>query len=413
MKVWHPFTQEKIAPLPIKIARGQGQYLYDENGKSYLDLIASWWVNLHGHANPEIAEAIYEQAKTLEQVIFAGFTHQPAETLAANLSQYLPATLTKFFYSDNGSTAVEIALKMSYQYFKNLGVSGRNLYLNLSGAYHGDTLGAMGASGGTSKYHSGFSDFFFETFSVDCPVSELAEKEALLKLNRFLSEFGSRACALIVEPLIQGAGGMRIYHGDFLRQVVSEVRKHDILVIFDEVMTGFYRTGTMFAMEQVGVVPDLLCLSKGITGGFLPLAATIVSDKIYDVFYSDSWERAFIHGHSYTANPLGCAAAIKSLEILNRQTTLNQVKIIEDVHRQFLFELPKVCNPRVLGTIAAFDLPNAGIARELSEFLLKMGVFIRPLGSTIYTMPPYVVLPQELSSFYEKVISWCKNRVDF
>ena len=403
MKIWHPFTQEKTANKNIKITKGEGTYLFSDEGKKYIDLISSWWVNIHGHSNKEIAEAIYNQAKLLEHVIFAGFTHEPAEQLCKNLKQFVEP-LDKFFFSDNGSTCVEVALKMSYQYFKNNGINDRNIYINLDGGYHGDTLGAMSASGKKSCYHSTFSEFFFNTFSIDFPDSNKSEEASLEKLRSFLKENGNKVCALIIEPLVQGAAGMRMYSKKFLNQIIEEVRKYGILVIFDEVMTGFYRTGTMFVMNQIHNKPDILCISKGITGGFLPLSLTITTNEIYGSFLSNDWKKAFIHGHSYTANPIACAAALKSLEILQRPEIIKNIKNIEEIHKTFLEKITFAKNKRCIGTISAFDVNSPEEANKIKEKMLNEGFIIRPINKSIYLIPPYCIHEDDLKHFYSKIL---------
>ncbi|MDR0744408.1 MAG: adenosylmethionine--8-amino-7-oxononanoate transaminase [Holosporales bacterium] len=403
MTIWHPFTQQLTANPPIKIVRGSGAYLIDDNGNKLLDMISSWWVNILGHSNKEIADAIYEQAKILEHVIFAGFSHAPAQKLTTELQNWLPNELNCFFFSDNGSTAVEVALKMSYQYFKNLGEKNRNIFINLSGAYHGDTLGAMSAAGNASEYHSTFSEFFFETFSIDFPeyyigVENIEEKEniSIDKLKKFLKEKGNNVCALIIEPLVQGAAGMKMYRPGFLNQIVDEVRKYEILVIFDEVMTGFFRTGSMFAMDQTNVIPDLLCLSKGITGGFLPLSLTITSKTVYSAFLSNDWKKAFLHGHSYTANPIACAAACKSLEILSRKETQEKIVNINKFYLEEFNFIDKIYKKRIQGAIFAMDVLDTNIAKAIQEKLLKEGIIVRPIKDTIYLIPPYCIEIDEL-----------------
>lgn len=405
MNIWHPFTQELTAKNPIKIVKGQGSYLYDSEGNKYLDLISSWWTNIHGHSQPDIAKAIYDQALNLEHVIFAGFTHDPAEKLCNKLIKYMPKNLEKFFFSDNGSTAVEIALKMAYQFFKNKDDSDRNIYINFSGAYHGDTLGAMSAAGIQSEYHSTFSEFFFKVFSINTPeiyrnCCDIDEKEnqALNDLKKFLEDNSSHVCALVVEPLVQGAAGMKMHRSSFLDKVVDVVKSYGILVIFDEVMTGFFRTGTMFATHQTNSQPDFLCISKGITGGFLPLALTITTNKIYEAFLSNDWKKAFIHGHTYTANPIACAAACKSLELFDNKDTLENINQIEEVHKRYASYFKKF---RFCGTISAFEVDNP---IKLKEDLMKSGIIIRPINNNVYMLPPYCTPIEEIEKTYEMII---------
>lgn len=416
--IWHPFTQVQTADDPIAIVRGEGIYLYDEHNKAYVDLISSWWVNLHGHSEPTIAQAIFDQAKTLEQVIFSGFTHAPAVELAEALKAILPAALTRVFYSDNGSTAIEVALKMAYQYAYNRGEPERKLFLTFEGGYHGDTFGSM-AIGMSSNFFKPFEDFCFEVLSLPYPHTwwddeDIAEKEAatFAAIETYLQQYDGKIAALMVEPLIQGAGGMRFCRPEFLKRVVQRVQAASILVIFDEVMTGFGRTGSMFALEQVGVVPDIICLSKCLTGGFLPLAVTIAKEFIFDAFRGETFDTAFMHGHSYTANPLGCAAACASLKLLHHNNALARIREIEKVHQQRVRQLcdkTHIVAPRVLGLIAAFNIDNAQsdyhaqIGQTLKAEFLKQGLLLRPLGNTVYLMPPYCITNAQLHEAYDKI----------
>ena len=406
--IWRPFTQEKTAEKTVKIIKGDGIWLYDESGKRYADMISSWWVTAHGHGNKEIAAAIAQQASTLEQVILTAFTHQPAETLVQNLKTVLPPTLKHFFFSDNGSTAVEVALKTAYQYFKNRGDTQRKKYLCLEGAYHGDTYGAMSVSGKTSMYHFNFSEFFFDTLAIPVPETyegvqnlEVSEAQILENLEKKLQTEGPSFCALIVEPLIQGARGMVMYRPQFLEKFVETVRKFGILIIFDEVFTGFYRTGQFFAMDHVSEKPDIVCLSKALTGGFLPLSLTITTDKIYKAFLSDDPKKALIHGHSYTGNPIACAAACKSLEIFMRSETRQKVATIERFYRSR--PLDGITKRRTCGLIDAFDVGSSERAKKVVHDLFERGIFMRPLGSTLYVLPPLCVTTEELEWVYDKI----------
>jgi adenosylmethionine-8-amino-7-oxononanoate aminotransferase len=411
--IWHPFTQEKTTKSLIAITKGSKSYVYDQNNKAYLDLISSWWVNLHGHGHPKIAESIYQQAIQLEHIIFAGFTHEPAVTLCERLQALLPVNLARFFFSDNGSTAVEVALKMSYQYWRNQGQGQRNLFLSFEGGYHGDTFGAM-AVGKKSGFHDVFKELFFQVISIPYPATwqeddsvELKEKEALKILDFHLAKHHQQINAIILEPLIQGAGGMRMCRSIFIKQVVERVRKHDILVIFDEVMTGFYRTGSMFALEQASISPDFLCLSKGITAGFLPLALTVTTQRVYDAFLHDEQSWAFAHGHSYTANPIACAAAIASLDILGDLKTIDAIRMLNQVQTEGIAYLKKRCKnigkTRVLGTIAAFEIQDASDLEQLKMTFLTKGLLIRPLGKVVYLMPPYSTESCDLQRAYQDI----------
>jgi adenosylmethionine---8-amino-7-oxononanoate aminotransferase len=417
--VWHPFTQAQTADLPLAMVRGEGAYLYDEEGHAYLDLISSWWVNLHGHGHPKIAKAIYEQALKLEHIIFAGFTHMPAVALCEALRLHLPASLTRFFFSDNGSTAVEIALKMAYQFWRNKGQEQRYRFLSFEGAYHGDTFGAM-AVGKGSGFHDHFQKLFFEVDTIPYPSTWIEDEEvetkeaaALQHLKNLLLTYADSTVALIIEPLIQGSSGMRLCRPQFLRDVIDLVRDHNILIIFDEVMTGFGRTGTLLAAEQVARNPDIICLSKGLTGGFLPLSLTVTQDHIYEAFLGATFDKAFSHGHSYTANPLGCAAALASLEILVSPSTQNQICQIGKIHAERLAllsqSLPNTTSYRQLGTIAAFEVTNATAqyghisGQLLRQYFMEKGLLLRPLGNVVYLLPPYCISSQDLHRAYDGI----------
>ncbi|EKD23275.1 MAG: hypothetical protein ACD_82C00164G0003, partial [uncultured bacterium] len=356
---------------------------------------------------------IYEQALTLEHVIFAGFTHEPAINLCEALQAIIPAQLTKFFFSDNGSTAIEIALKMSYQYWRNLaGCNNKNIFLSFAGGYHGDTFGAMSV-GASSGFHDHFKDFFFKVLAVSYPDTwdddidvAIKEQAALAKLEKYLEQYKDTIAAIILEPLVQGASGMRMCRPEFVRKVVELVRQNNILVIFDEVMTGFGRTGTYFACNQLDIIPDFLCISKGISGGFLPLALTITTNKIYEAFLGDDFNTAFAHAHSYTANPLACSAAITSLKLLQHPSCQLAIQNINSAHHAGIKLLkancPHIEKTRILGTIAAFALK---LSKEkifaLKTKLLQEGLLLRPLGNTIYLLPPYCISNQDLINAYK------------
>lgn len=414
--IWHPFTQEKTAELPIAISKAQGAYLYDDEGARYLDLISSWWTNLHGHAHPDIASAIYRQAQTLEHVMFAGFTHEPAVSLCEGLGELLPSSLKRFFFSDNGSTSVETALKMAYQYWWNQQAPQKKVFLSFNGGYHGDTFGAMSV-GIKSGYHDPFMPFFFEVVSIPFAATwdndeniEHKEEEVLDKLKFYLQEHAHKVAAMIMEPLVQGASGMQMCRPRFIDQISRLLKSYHILIIFDEVMTGFYRTGEYFALNHLQETPDLLCLSKGLTGGFLPLALTITTEAVYQAFLSDRYANALSHGHTYTANPLGCAAANASLALLTEEKTHHAVKAIEQTHQKGIRYLQEHCpnieKTRILGTIAAFDIGSDQphhVNAALTNAFIKAGLLIRPLGNTVYLLPPYCITTSELEDTYEKI----------
>ena len=413
--VWSPYTQMKTAPIPPKVCAGRGALLELEDGRQLLDCISSWWVTLHGHAQEEIAAAIARQAQQLEQVIPAGFTHEPAEVLAQRLVNKLPDSLHWIFYSDNGSTAVEVALKMAFQFWKNSGVEGRQRFLCFEGAYHGDTLGAMSV-GARSLFTQPFGEWLFAVDTVPFPATDIAETQAeaeetraLEALEALLEHNAAGYAAMILEPLVQGAGGMRMCRPQFLRQLETLLRRYGVLVIYDEVLTGFGRTGEWFACTKAGTAPDIVCLAKGITGGFMPLAATACSAEIYDAFYSDDPHKALYHGHSYSANPLGCAAALASLDLLEQDE--ERFRRLEGWHRQELAGLgghPRLQRLRVCGTIAALDVVVAdgggylhSVGPVLKERFLERGFLLRPLGNVIYVIPPYCIERQQLRSIYD------------
>lgn len=416
--IWHPFTQAWTEPDQVLIRSGRGTVLVGEDGREYLDLISSWWVNLHGHAHPAIAQAIAEQATRLEQVIFAGFTHEGAITLAQRITGILPDDLNRVFFSDDGSTSVEVALKLAHQYWRNKGQPQRRHYLAFEGGYHGDTVGAMSA-GARSGFFNPFADMLFEVTALPYPATwdgdtEVEEREAtcLAALDSWLASYGDVTSAMIVEPLIQGAAGMRMCRPQYLRALAARLREAGVLLIFDEVMTGFGRTGDLFACLKAEVTPDLICLSKGLTAGFLPMALTVCRDGIHDAFLDDSFAKAFAHGHSFTANSLGCAAALASLDLLLTPETAARMKAIEAQHRtrlNRLASLPGVARTRLTGTVAAFDVEGQGdgyaaaVGPALRAFFLERGLLIRPLGNVVYLLPPYCITPEQLDRAYDGI----------
>lgn len=414
--IWHPFTQMKTAPQPLKVRKGKGIWLELEDGRRIVDCISSWWVTIHGHSHPVLANALFQQAQELEHVIFAGFTHEPAEQLARKLLAHLPKSLTRVFFSDNGSTAVEVALKMAYQYWYNQGEK-RTKFIGFEGGYHGDTLGAMSV-GGSSPWWQTFKNLMFSTDVVPFPATfdedsdvETREEETLEKLAYLLEQNCDRYAGIFIEPLVQGAAGMRVCRPQFLCSLQRLARSFNVLLIYDEVMTGFGRTGELFASLKSNTSPDLLCLSKGLSGGCLPLAVTVATEKIYQAFYSDDINRAFFHSHSYTGNPLACATGIASLELLEENP--GAYRGMEHQHRrcieQYLAEHPKLERIRCCGTIAAMEVKteresflNATNSVLRSRFLAE-GFLLRPLGNTIYLMPPYCISNSELESIYQAI----------
>lgn len=404
--IWHPYTQHKTVKELLPIARAKGLYLFDEHGNKYMDVISSWWTNIHGHSHPFIAESIYQQALTLEHVIFAGCTHQPAVSLAEQLMPLLPGNMQKLFYSDNGSTAIEVGLKMAIQYWKNKGELKRNKILALHQSYHGDTFGAMSVSE-RGVFTWAFENHLFDVIFLDTPKENETWNVAGIPWDEV-------ACC-IYEPLVQGAGGMKMYDALHLDDLIASCKKNEILCIADEVMTGFGRTGKLFASDHVPSKPDIICLSKGLTGGSLPLAITACSEKIYNAFFSQDLHLTFFHGHSFTANPLGCAAALASLALLQKEECLQSIQDITAGNRKFvevLKEKKNIINPRSTGTILAFELHSndnmylSKVREETMKLALSNGIFLRPLGNTVYIMPPYCITAEECNtvySFLEKI----------
>jgi adenosylmethionine-8-amino-7-oxononanoate aminotransferase len=473
--IWHPYTQLKFAADPIPILRAEGVFLIDGGGNSYIDAISSWWVNLHGHAHPYIAEKIYKQAKVLEHVIFAGFTHEPAVSLAERILKILPGEFSKVFYSDNGSTAVEVAIKMAVQYWWNVqgdrslesGVRSRdtgyemldagdkslepgarkadtrygmqdsgyrdqereserrprNKILALTNSYHGDTFGAMSVSD-RGIFTVAFQDKLFEVIFIDpnrMNVDKWNELKAFtidhspltIHHSPLTIPFDEIAC-FIYEPLIQGAGAMKMYEPAALDKLLKVFREHEIICIADEVMTGFGRTGKLFASEYMQYKPDIICLSKGLTGGTLPLGITACTEKIYNAFVSDDRVKTFFHGHSFTANPLSCTAALASLDLLQEQTCIDNINGITKQHQRFLDRVKnhqRTKNHRQLGTILAFEINSHeddqylnNISPLVTQKGLSKGVFLRPLGNTLYIMPPFCITEIQLQKVYDTII---------
>ncbi len=406
--LWHPITQVARSDAPARVVRAQGSVLQLEDGRELIDAISSWWVTLHGHAEPSVAEAIGRQAQQLEQVIFANFSHSPAEELASRLSAL--SGLERLFFSDNGSSAVEVALKMAWQWWRNQGSERRQL-IAFEGAYHGDTFGAM-AVGDRSVFTEAFEELLFDVTRLPWPAThwgdeqvEEREEAALAALREALQ---TPTAALIVEPLIQGAAGMRMVRPKFLKAVAEQVQASGALLISDEVMTGFGRTGALFACQRAGIRPDLVALSKGLTAGFLPMAVTLASERIYAGFISDSEPTAtFFHGHSFTANPLGCAAALASLDLLEANPERYQdFEARHTPHLAALAQHPKVVRPRCTGTVAAFEL-DAGqtsylnpIGKTVQRHCIDQGVYLRPLGNVVYLLPPLCTSTDQLERCY-------------
>ena len=408
--IWHPYTQMQISGPPVGIVRGEGVYLFDDKGKRYIDAVSSWWVNIHGHAHPYIAKKIAEQLQKLDHVIFAGFTHEPAIELAENLLRILPGNQSKIFYSDNGSTAVEVAVKMAIQYWGNKGLNRKKI-IAFEHAYHGDTFGAMSVSA-RSRFTQPFESLLFDVIHIPFPLKDREEK-TIEEFRRLVEDYKNEIAAFIFEPLVLGAGGMLIYEAAVLNELMSICNKNSILTIADEVMTGFGRTGKYFACEYLDGEPDIICLSKGITGGTMALGVTSCQEEIFNAFLSDDRGKTFFHGHSYTANPVACTAALASFELLVKEECLQNVRHIGDQHLSFIEKNksnPVLNNLRSKGTILAMDIAVEGttsyfnpLRDKLYQFFLDSGVLLRPLGNTIYVMPPYCISDDDLGFVYSVI----------
>ncbi|MGH9682659.1 MAG: adenosylmethionine--8-amino-7-oxononanoate transaminase [Candidatus Acidiferrales bacterium] len=429
LKIWHPFTQEALDPAPIRITRAQGVYLYADDGRRLIDGISSWWVNLHGHCHPAIVSAIAEQAAKVDHVLLAGFSHEAVAELSSRLRKYLPAGLDYIFFSDNGSTAVEVALKMALQYWQNLGRNDKRSIVALEHAYHGDTAGAMSVSD-DSTFTDPFSSMRFPVHRVHsaycyrCPVGKsraTCDIDCVQQLARLLEERQDEIAAVLVEPLLQGAGGMIVHPVEFLQRVRRLCTEHNVLLIADEVLTGFGRTGKMFASELAGVSPDMMCLSKGLTGGVLPMGATVCTNAIHEAFVSTDRTHTFFHGHSYTGNPLAAAAGVASLKIFESEPVFERIERIAAIHQERLATIqnhPAVGDVRSIGTVAVVELraEDAGYMSKLKpklyEFFINAGILLRPLGNIIYVLPPYAISPEELHYVHDRIANALNLCVD-
>jgi adenosylmethionine-8-amino-7-oxononanoate aminotransferase len=420
LRIWHPFTNAALDAPPLHAVRAERVYIYTKDGRRILDAVSSWWVNIHGHANPRIAEAIAAQALKLEHVIMAGFTHEAAEELASRLRKRLPPEMTHLFFSDDGSTAVEVALKLAVQHFSNQGREKKSEIVALAHGYHGDTAGAMSISD-DSPFTKPFQSMRYRVHRVHsaycyrCPVGltrDTCQIQCVQDLETLLEQNHERIATVIVEPLLQGAGGMIVHPVEFLQKVRALCTRYDVLLIADEVLTGFGRTGKMFACELAGIVPDLMCLSKGITGGFLPMGATVCTDRVEAPFHSENRLHTFYHGHSYTGNALACAAANASLQIFDDEPVFERIAMIAAVNAERLAQfrtLPQVGDARQIGTMGAIELraDDAGylssMRTKLYQFFVDHGVLLRPLGNVVYVLPPYVITREELHFVYDVI----------
>lgn len=404
--IWHPLTQHQTAQLPIGIVKAKGALFWDEDGKEYIDGIASWYTAMYGHCNEHIVAAVSKQMKELDFVMFSGFTHEPAVQLSEKLMEILPGNQQKIFFNDNGSTAVEAAIKMALQYHHNAG-DKRDTLIAFEDGFHGDTFGAMSASG-LSSYNGPFEDFLLKVIRIPTPQKDnLAE--VLQKLETAIAK--NSCAAFIFEPLVQGAAGMKFHTAEGLDAIIKKCQEAGVLCIADEIMTGFGKTGTNFACDQLQNQPDIMCLSKALTAGMFPLSITSCSLKVFDRFLSKDVHKGFFHAHTFSAHPLGCVAAIAGLELLNSAEILGKRKHIETSHQQFTVKIknhPKVKAVRCKGVVLAIDLNvemerYGGLRDQLYQFFMERGVALRPLGSTVYVLPPYVITEKELQKIYDTI----------
>ncbi len=403
--VWHPFTQHGLGVEPLLVDHASGTYLYTKDGRQIVDAISSWWVTTHGHCHPHIMAAIAEQAQQLDQIIFAGWTHKPAEALARRLVEIMPPGLDYVFYSDSGSTAVEVALKMAMGYWHNLG-KPRQRILVMENSYHGDTIGAMSV-GARGVFNAAYDPLLFDVGTVPFPVA--GHEQATLDVLEAACRTDNPA-AFIVEPLILGAGGMLVYPVSILAEMHAICARHNVLFIADEVMTGWGRTGTVLACEQAGIVPDLLCLSKGLTGGSVPLAVTMATPAIFNAHFSTDRTKTFFHSSSYTANPIACAAALANVDIWQNEPVLDRIATLSERQSAGLKQLAAISgiiNPRQCGTMIAVDFSvsahpgyMSNIGPSLLAFFIEHNLLLRPLGNTVYIMPPYCIDNDALTKIY-------------
>ncbi len=406
--IWHPLTQHKLSPEILPIVMAKGAILYDEDGKGYIDGIASWYTCMYGHCNEFITKKVTAQMQQLDQVVFSGFTHLPAIKLAEALIEILPENQRKLFFSDNGSTATEIGIKMALQYHHNLG-HDRRVMLAFEEGFHGDTFGAMSVSG-LSVYNGAFEDHFIEVVRIPTPMGK-NNSEVLQQLRGLIAEH--RIAGFIYEPLVQGAAGMKMHDATGLNEILKTCRQHEIICVADEVMTGFGKTGRNFASEYMNTFPDIICMSKALTAGLLPMAVTSCSQNIFNAFYSDELSKGLFHGHTYTANPLACTAALAGIELLNSEKIQKNLVRITNSLKEFNNRIkahPKVTNTRQLGVIYAFDLVvkmerYGEVRNQLFKHFMDSGVFLRPLGNTIYILAPFIISDAELEKIYLSIES--------
>lgn len=405
--VWHPFTHLKYAEMPIQIVKGEGAYFYDAEGNKLLDGISSWWVNLHGHCHPYISQKVSEQLHTLEHAIFSAFTHEPAVKLAERLIGHLPENQSKIFYSDNGSTAVEVGLKMVLQYWHNQGISKRK-FIAFENAYHGDTFGGMSV-GARNVFNNAFENLLFDVIHIPLPDDDNMEQIKEVLQGWFINH--NDIAGFIFEPLVQGAAGMLMYEAKYLDELIALCKENKVLCIADEVMTGFGRTGEFFASNYLSNKPDIICLSKGLTGGYMPLGVTSCAQFIYNSCVSDDKTKTFFHGHSYTANPTACSAGLASLDLMEKEETWDQIKMLSNQNHEFVAKHqnhPKLKDVRSKGTILALEINTEehthylnNSSESIASYFLNKGIIVRPLGNILYVIPPYCITETEIKQVYE------------
>lgn len=413
--VWHPFTQALTAPLPLPVVSAKGSFLVAEDRKRYLDANSSWWTVLHGHAHPHINQAVKDQIDQLDHVVFAGTTHPKAVEAAERITQFLPEQFAKVFFSDNGSTANEVALKMVVQYWYNQGHENKRKFVAIEGAYHGDTFGAMSV-GERDLFNKPFESLFFEVEYLPFPTDTNRE-EVLQKAKQLFSD--PATAGFIFEPLVQGASGMRMYSAEILDELLSIAREFKVFKIADEVMTGFYRTGKPFAINHLTEEVDIVCLSKGLTGGILPMGLTVTTKELYDSFLHKEVAKGFLHGHSFTGNPIICAAICASLDLLEQEETIAQIEMIKETHAKFVDQYqnhPHFRDVRQYGTILAVEVEVEGMSGYFSSirndaynYFLENGILLRPLGNVIFINPPYCFTKEQVLEVQKAVISFTEG----
>ena len=411
--IWHPYTQHKLFPEPVGIVKAKGSYVYDDKGRKFIDALSSWWTSIHGHSHPYIAKKVSAQLKKLDHVIFAGFTHETAVQLAERLLKKLPKNQKRIFFSDNGSTAVEVALKMSFQYWHNQGESKPKVIAFKNG-YHGDTFGAMSVSE-RGAFSKPFDSNLFDVIFIDAPIKG-KEQEAIRQLRSSALSHQSSVAAFIFEPLVQGVAGMVLHEADALSEMIKICRLNKIFTIADEVFTGFGRTGKFFASDYLSEKPDIMCLSKGLTGGTMAMGVTWGTEEMFNAFLSEDRRKTFFHGHSFTANPVACSASLASMDLMDRKETRISIKRIANRHKKFAKQLDgnkAVKEIRRIGVILAIELKTPdetsyfnSVRDKAVDYFMEKAILLRPLGNVIYLVPPYCISDGDLEYIYETILDF-------